>query len=207
MTSASTSKTYGEYTTPSVTSQEYLTIHFSPTAAPRQKRWRNYGLSADFLGDYFATFFPGKSEDDDRHNPQDTIKAAVSYIANELLENAIKYSSHSHAKSVSVSLYLDEEHIIFQVINYVDIAAARKYENFIKVLLSSDDVDALYSQYLERAAMGEGESHMGILTMVSDYNARFGWQFRQVDEDLSCDDSAAVQVEVIAYLGITSENL
>jgi hypothetical protein len=31
---------------------EYLTLAFSPLSAPLRSRWRNNGLSADFLGDY-----------------------------------------------------------------------------------------------------------------------------------------------------------
>ena len=30
---------------------EYLTLAFSPTSAPLRSRWRNNGLSADFLAD------------------------------------------------------------------------------------------------------------------------------------------------------------
>ena len=37
---------------------EYLTLAFSPTSAPLRSRWRNNGLSADFLGDYVTTFLP-----------------------------------------------------------------------------------------------------------------------------------------------------
>ena len=69
---------------------EYLKIGFSPTSIPIQQRWRNNGLSADFLADYLSTFFPG----DDRAvaECQAEFKSAVSYIANELLENAMKFS-------------------------------------------------------------------------------------------------------------------
>ena len=40
-------------------SGEYLKISFSPTSMPIQQRWRNNGLSADFLADYLSTLaFP-----------------------------------------------------------------------------------------------------------------------------------------------------
>ena len=35
---------------------EVLIINFSPTSIPLQHRWRNNGLSADFLADYLSTF-------------------------------------------------------------------------------------------------------------------------------------------------------
>jgi hypothetical protein len=65
-------------------SQEYLTINFSPNRLSIQDRWRNNGLSADFLADYWSTFFPA-----DDSLVQGTSKHArniVGYIANELLE-------------------------------------------------------------------------------------------------------------------------
>ena len=70
--------------------QEYLIIGFSPTSIPLQQRWRNNGLSADFLADYLSTFFPG--EDAESQEQQTEVKDAVSYVANELLENAMKFN-------------------------------------------------------------------------------------------------------------------
>ena len=71
-------------------SQEYLIIGFSPTSLPLQQRWRNSGLSADFLADYVSTFFPGG--DTTALNRKAEVKDAVSFVANELLENAMKFS-------------------------------------------------------------------------------------------------------------------
>ena len=78
---------------------EYLMIGFSPSSIPIQQRWRNNGLSADFLADYLSTFFPG--EDHASTERQAAVKGAVSYIANELLENAMKfsYAPSQHAMS------------------------------------------------------------------------------------------------------------
>ena len=73
-------------------SQEYLIIGFSPSSIPLKQRWRNNGLSADFLADYLTTFFPGNEDDPSTIERQAEIKSAVSYIANELLENAMKFN-------------------------------------------------------------------------------------------------------------------
>src|SRR5215510_16471951 len=78
---------------------EYLKIGFSPTSIPIQQRWHNNGLSADFLADYLSTFFPG-----DTHaaaERQAKLKSAISYVANELLENAMKFSYTSHGQRLS----------------------------------------------------------------------------------------------------------
>src|ERR1700733_1666888 len=63
---------------------EYLTLAFSPTSAPLRSRWRNNGLSADFLGDYVTTFLPTNGPEPALAGRQNEIKHAVTYIANEL---------------------------------------------------------------------------------------------------------------------------
>src|SRR5215203_4979856 len=84
---------------------EYLKLHFSATATPLRQRWRNNGLWADFLADYLCTFFLG--EDRLSADKQAEIKDAVSYIANELLENTMKFSHAPADSSVSIAMYLE----------------------------------------------------------------------------------------------------
>lgn len=169
-------QTFGNITDTHIPSNEYLTLQFSPDTSARQRRWRNYGISADFLGDYFATFFPGEALDGSGFQRPDVVKAAVSYIANELLENAIKFNDPDAHFPISISLFLSEDAILFDVINYVNGTLADRYQTFIQLLIDSD-IDCLYMEQLERTAMGEGESNMGLLTMIKDYNAQLGWKF------------------------------
>lgn len=187
---------YGDFSETIPACDEYLTLNFSPTSAPRKRRWSNYGLSADFLGDYFAAFFPGDAVPDSKINQRDTVKAAVSYIANELLENAVKYNEDASNVPISISLYLYEKKIIFCVKNYTSQAFAQRYQKFIQDLLGSD-LDSYYMQQLEKAAKGGGESSMGILTIVNDYGARFGWKFETIDPSLNF-----IQVNVMVHLDV-----
>ena len=87
------------------TSQEYLILGFSPSSVPLKQRWRNNGLSADFLADYLTTFFPGDEENPITVVQQAEIKSAVSYIANELLENAMKFSDENSEQPISIALH------------------------------------------------------------------------------------------------------
>ncbi len=184
-------------------SKEYLTISFSPSASARQQRWRNYGLSADFLGDYFATFFPGSGKEPgsvDDLMQRDTVKAAISYIANELLENAIKYHTERSQDPISISLFLYEDYIVFQSLNLVEPVLAEHFKGFIQDILNADNIDTAFAQQLEQAATGQGESHMGFLTMICDYGVEFGWGFKP-----SPHHGDLVQVNVQAYLSLRSE--
>jgi hypothetical protein len=190
-----TIQTFGHFNDAIPESQEYLTLNFTPSSTPqRQQRWRNYGLSADFLGDYFANFFPGGDIPESSINLKDTVKATVSYISNELLENAVKYSDESTLFPISITLYLFDRSITFQVTNYANQAAAKQYQAFVQVLQSAD-LDDLYTQQLEKAALGEGGSSMGILTIVQDYAARGGWRFEQL-----MDNPTVSKVTVMMHL-------
>lgn len=172
---------FGEFLEEVPPSNEYLTLHFSLTSTARKRRWSNYGLSADFLGDYFAAFFPGDEVTDSSINRRDTVKGAVSYIANELLENAVKYSDEAADQPVSITLYLYEQEIIFKIINPAQTTISQTYQNFIQELQNAD-LDELYTLQLEKTASGTGESHLGLLTMMNDYSARFGWKFEPIPD-------------------------
>src|SRR5438477_6913961 len=53
-----TSQTMGHFGQQSDERAEFLSLSFSPLSAPLRSRWRNNGVSADFLGDYVITFLP-----------------------------------------------------------------------------------------------------------------------------------------------------
>jgi hypothetical protein len=185
---------FGDFVDQLPVSEEYLTLHFSPASTPRKKRWSNYGLSADFLGDYFATFFPGDEISEGCIDKKTNVKAAVSYIANELLENTMKYSDDTTNLAVSISLYLYDERLVFQVTNPAEVSVALTYQTFVQKLVTSD-IDELYTEQLEQTALGLGGSHMGILTMVNDYEARLGWKFDPLPQH-----PEIVQITVMAHL-------
>src|ERR1700755_2273803 len=96
--------------------REYLTLAFSPGSAPLRTRWRNNGLSADFLGDYVTTFIPAM-EGLAAVEKQNEIKHAVTYIANELLENAMKYHARDADVPIKIHLELTSDQVIVSVSN------------------------------------------------------------------------------------------
>lgn len=147
---------------------EHLQIGFSPTSIPIQQRWRNNGLSADFLADYVSTFFPG----DDRAaaERQAELKSAVSYVANELLENAMKFSYAPSQHAISIAMYLEADAVSFYVTNSIDPHAAAPFQQAIERLLA-EDIDSLYMAQLAQA------DGLGYLTMLHDYGVALAWKF------------------------------
>ncbi|MCW6052098.1 DUF6272 family protein [Microcoleus sp. A2-C5] len=176
-------QTFGDFIEPTP-SQEYLIIGFSPSSIPLKQRWRNNGLSADFLADYLTTFFPGNEDDPSTIDRQAEIKSAVSYIANELLENAMKFNDETSEYPIDIKLQLKSDGLIFSVANSISPQAVDQFQGYIRQLLASDPSE-LYIEQLEKNAADESstDSGLGLLTMLSDYTAKMGWKFQTVQKD------------------------
>jgi hypothetical protein len=176
---------FGHFDTRAIRGEEYLILRFSPGSLPLKQRWRNNGLSADFLADYLASFFPAEEIESDGIDKRTEIKGAVSYIANELLENAMKFNDDDTRYPISIQLQLYVDHIIFCVSNSVNIETTIKFQEHIKKLLNSDTQE-LYLQQLEQNASSDGNcftSGLGLLTMINDYMAQLGWKFETIETD------------------------
>jgi hypothetical protein len=157
---------------------EYLTLAFSPTSAPLRSRWRNNGLSADFLGDYVTTFLPANGTLPAFKRRQNEVKHAVTYIANELLENAMKYHQPDVEIPIRIHLELASDHIAVSVSNGVSVGQAKSYKAFVEHLQEGDAGDLLARQQEESARSTESAvSGLGLLTMISDYEAQLDWRF------------------------------
>ena len=175
-------QTLGNFIEPQEGHGEYLKIGFQPSSITLQQRWHNNGLSADFLAGYMSTFFPG--EDQASTARQAEIKDAISFIANELLENAMKFSYSQSQHTVTIEMFLDVDAIKLYTVNSIAPDKIDPFQQFIGRLLT-EDTDALYTEQLERNAAGENEgaSGLGYLTMVNDYGASLAWRFTNLIHD------------------------
>jgi diguanylate cyclase (GGDEF)-like protein len=156
---------------------EYLTLAFSPMSTSLNSRWRNNGLSADFVGDYVITFLPREGYMAGQ-SCQNEIRHAVTYIVNELLENAMKY--HAREVDIPIRIYLEltQDHITVSASNAVSGVQAQLYQAFAENLQQGDAADLLLKQQEESAASNEpAVSSLGLLTMISDYGAQLAWRF------------------------------
>ena len=162
-------------------SQEYLILSFSPSSIPLQKKWHNNCLSADFLADYLGTFFLSSGNSKQTNQKYIEVKSAVSYIANELLENAMKYSNKMSRVPISIQVHLNLDRIIFQMTNSLQDRDYKNFQEYIQKLTNSD-TERLYLEILEQNALNEEKesSGLGFLTMVNDYDAKLGWKFEML---------------------------
>lgn len=175
-------KIFGDFIEDLPSGTEYLSLGFSPASIPLKQRWRNNGLSADFLADYLTTFFPSSDESASQRNKKAEIQCAVSYIANELLENAMKFSVETQGYPISIQLHLNSERIIFVTTNSICQEKVGDFQAFLK-LLSTEDPIQIYMDRLEKNAIEDTStvSGLGVLTMIIDYGAKMGWKFQDMN--------------------------
>ncbi len=175
---------FGDFIKDLPASKEYLILGFSPSSISLQQRWRNNGLSADFLGDYLTTFFPGNDTDSNAVSSQLEIKSSISYIANELLENAMKYNDQNSDYPISIQLHLKSDRIVLMVTNSVATQEVDKFQEYLEKLTTANVEDLLVDR-LEKNAFDDNSnsSGLGYLTIMNDYMAKIGWRFEKVQEE------------------------
>ena len=175
---------FGDFSHEPDSSEEFLVLGFSPTSIPLKQRWRNNGLSADFLADYLTTFFPAKDTDPSTIDRQSEIKSAVSYIANELLENAMKFNDETSQYPINIQLHLYSDRIVFCVTNSIHSQYVSDFQAYLQKLIHGDPQE-LYIERLEYNAEQDNgtTSGLGLLTMMTDYMAKLGWKFETVKKE------------------------
>jgi hypothetical protein len=167
---------FGEFIEDFSERSEFLVLGFSPSSMPIQQRWKTNGLSADFLGDYVKNFFPGDTSA--ALSKQTEIAAAVSFVANELLENAMKYSDINAGLPINLEVHLFSDRLIFVSKNSLYPETIPEFQLYIQKIMTGD-IAEMYVEQIEKSSASEdtGKSGLGYLTMLMDYEALLGWQF------------------------------
>ncbi|MFO7140254.1 ATP-binding protein [Arthrospira sp. PCC 8006] len=112
------------------------------------------------------------------------VKSAVSFVANELLENAMKFSDESSTYPIKIQLFLQHDNLSFFVANTINKDAVSSFQDYIQELLSSDPQE-MYIHQVEKNVENDTESGLGYLTMVNDYMAKLGWKFETLEQETS----------------------
>lgn len=187
---------YGNFIEVPKLSNEFLVIGFSPSSLPLKQRWRNNGLSANFMADYVTTFFPRSEDEENTVFRQAEIKSAVSFIANELLENAMKFSDETSHHPISIQLYLKSDKLIFVVVNSITQETVAPFQDYINKLMTLDTQE-MYIDQVEKNLEDEKSSGLGYLTMINDYFASLGWKFESIETEPNIVTvTTMVQIEI-----------
>ncbi|WP_017307037.1 DUF6272 family protein [Spirulina subsalsa] len=178
-----------------------LELNFKPSSKTIQERWRNNRLSAYFVANYFSTFLGSENHDKSHQRRLKEGKAAVSYIANELLENAVKFHDEPDNLNYTIrfGIHFIEKESITAVIfatNVIQRDKVEPFQDWIQQLLSAD-TEELYIQKIEESLEKEDQSGVGLLTIINDYKARLGWYFQDIPEQPNlCSVTTMAQVTI-----------
>lgn len=185
-------KLFGDYIEEFSPELDSLEMSFTPNTRSIRQRWTNNRLSAQFVGDYFSAFLPTDEDDRDCDRRIKESKAAVSYVANELLENAMKFSDRKSNFKVRFGVYFLEDRskpnsditAVLYVTNSVTPEKAEKFQAFLTELLAADP-EELYVTQVEKSLEEEHSeaSGLGFLTMINDYGAKLGWKFDTINTE------------------------
>jgi len=178
---------FGHFITSFDPEDDSLEITFSPNSRPIKQRWKNNRLSANFVADYFANFFPSDQENPNSQERIKTFQSAVSYISNELLENAIKFNNENAKSKIRFGIYFiekaEEVNAVIFATNSLKPGADDKLKSFIEKLLTAD-LNELYVQQVEKSIEEDtAASGLGMITMINDYEAKMGWKLETIPGD------------------------
>ena len=165
---------YGEFSEYPIESKQYLTFGFVPRGP---QLWEKNGLLADLLANYVAIFFLADATDSNSVKKQNQLKGIVSYIANELLQNAVQYHDENLG-DISIQLQSSDDSVVLYVTNSIPPDQVDNCRSFIQKLLNTDPEEFYIYQMTRDIEDDETmTSGLGLLTMTQDYGAKLGWQF------------------------------
>lgn len=155
---------------------------------PLELSWHHCATTSDFVSELCAlrVQLPPAQVREAQHS--------VSYLANELIENAVKFKTSGN---VGIEVAETGEGFNIKVKNTIDVEAAKRFQSLLSELAQGDPGDLLIRKIEHNAASpGSGGSGLGLLTLMSDYGVRFSWAVEPADA------SGQVDLETCAMLPI-----
>jgi len=146
-------------------------LHIRLCDGIQHMEWPQAGMTADFLGVFFADIAAATGAD------ARSARHAIGYLVNELLENAIKFRVPG-GDPVLVAGGIDESGFAFEMHNEATVDVAVHFGTLLGELTSRDPGDLMIERIEANAENGsDGGSGLGILTLMNDYSAEMGWIF------------------------------
>lgn len=139
-------------------------------------QWSQCGMIPDVVANYLSSIEIGLGS-----RAASYVKATVSYLLNELVENSVKFYL-SGTIGIRVGIHSDE--LILVLANQISKDEKPTLVKQFSDLLQSDPEEVFVAR-MEATDPGErgGASNLGLLSMMMDYHAQLGWNFSPVDDN------------------------
>lgn len=174
---------FGDFKEETLANHKLFMMDFFIHSIPLERRKQTRYLSIAFITDYLATIFPVDEEDIKSYERQLQMKSAVTYIANELLENSMRFNHEAVKYPIKFGMSLIEKNLVFVASNCANEKTLERFKEFVHELTTLD-IDELYFRQLEKGAAEKSEeSRLGFLSMMNDYGAKLGWKIETVNKN------------------------
>jgi hypothetical protein len=159
--------------------------HMSLTLYPDSfaVRWSLCNLTANFMAEYFAELFP-EADSDGKLISRAEVSGAVSYVLNELVENAVKFN---RSGDINITVGIGKEDLVCLVSNHIANGEVPPLREKLLELSREDPGELLRRQAEANAEDAEATgSGLGYLIIMSDYGVSLGWKLDPVSAQNTC---------------------
>ncbi|TAU89504.1 slr1658 superfamily regulator [Rhizobium leguminosarum] len=137
---------------------------------PLQLGWKHSGMTSDFIAEVMALPYS--------RSRKDYVQAHhdIGYLSNELIENAVKFRQPGE---ILIEAGIFDGTFLIRVKNTVDGVTSSRFQQLLHRLQSRDPGELLLEQIETNAISSESGSGLGLLTLLSDYDAKMAWAFEE----------------------------
>ena len=142
--------------------------------------WQRGSVLSDFIAAYF------------RHNfPKDEEYGLISTVVNELVENAVKFTTNN-SLPVELTLKKAPGRMLIQAANIVPVNRCQPFMAVCRELFEKD-LDELYMERIKQDRTDSDASGLGLLLIRKDYSSKLSFEFR-FDEDSTVRVTATAEL-------------
>ena len=148
---------------PIVVSEPISEMSVQSSAIDFVMQWRRCGMTADYLADFLAYAF----------EQRDAARSVVSTVANELIENAVKFSSDK-SRLIQLSVRNFGSALQLEAVNYASAEQVASFRKTLTTLCQGDPARLFVAQMERAAATAQAGSGVGLILLCRDYGAQLG---------------------------------
>lgn len=155
---------------------------------PLDLNFKHCAITSDFVAEFVALRYR------ESRNLYREVRHNVGYLTNELIENAVKFREGGE---ILVEASIEANIFRAKVSNFIDEATALQFQQLLSEITTGDPNERLIERIEANAkhetATGSG---LGLLTLMSDYDAHFAWVFgsREPDCKIPLETYASITV-------------
>lgn len=141
-------------------------------AVKKIRKWKKCSIIANFLGDYQA-----ESCSENKKN----ISVTISTIANELIENAIKFT-HIEKDKIKISIQKKDNTTCIQTVNYTSLINIQNLISTIDKINQEKDINTLITNKIIENE-DKNNSEIGILSLKLNFDCSIDYKYEKNDQN------------------------